>query len=168
MIHEHAPKNAGEPKDSRADNVASTQKKARGKPFPRNNPGRKPGSKNRFGKDIRAALSQDLPAILAVLSEKARGGHVQAAIALMRNAIPQARERGELISFPAMPVLRDPKDALIAVAEIAAAVAEGRLTGDDAGTLLKVIDAFRSTHVAVCQEQRLVAIEKRIEQGFKQ
>jgi hypothetical protein len=77
-----------------------------------------------------------------VLSEKARSGHVQACIAIMRNSIPQARERGELVLFPAMPPLRTPDDAMEAIAALAAAVAGGELTGDDAAALLKVIDAF--------------------------
>jgi len=150
--------------DARVNNGTSAQKKPRGRPFQPGNPGRRRGSRNRLQKTIKAELERDLPQVIAMLKEKAIGGHVQAGIALMRNAVPPAKERSEPIRF-ALPRLEKPADAVNAMAALADGVASGELTPDDAKALAAVVDAFVKAVEVHDHAARLEAIEASIKKG---
>jgi hypothetical protein len=94
MTDQPAPQNAAEDPNARANSAGNVQKKPRRRPFQKGHSGRKRG-KGRFSRDIKSQLAKDFPAIIDVLSEKARGGHVAAGIAFMRNAIPAGTWRAD-------------------------------------------------------------------------
>lgn len=145
------------------NNGASTDARDEKGRFRRGNSGRKSGSKNKLQKALRRQLERDLPEVIEVLKAKAKAGHVAAAIALMRNAVPPAKERSEPIRF-ALPRLKKPADAVHAMAAIAEGVASGALSLDDAKALASVVDTFVMAIKAYDHAAKMAVIEEELQQ----
>jgi hypothetical protein len=69
--------------------------------------------------------------------------------------------RGRLVEVPGFPRIQSLDDVPAAMAFLAAAVARGDLTADEASDMASIIEKFTNACSAVDQEQRLRALEER-------
>lgn len=147
----------GDPSADRNNGQITGERDSKGR-FRHGNKGRRPGSRNRLQKAIQRQMAKELPYVIENLIEKAKGGHVAAAIALLRTFVPQAREEAQPIMLD-LPAIETATDASAAMAEVISAVARGEI-GPDAGERLT---GMLSAHVKAIEtaslETRLTRLE---------
>lgn len=143
-----------------ADNTVSLQQ--RGRPFRRgtsgNPAGRPVGSRNRVTLAAEALLEGQGEALARKAIELALGGDPTALRLCIERIVPRRYDRP--LQFK-LPNLRTAADAVAAVSAIAAGVANGELSGTEAGVLVGLVGCFRETLAIVDQEARLTALERR-------
>jgi hypothetical protein len=128
----------------------------RGKPFERGNPGRRPGSRNRATLAAEALLDREATAISRKAVELALNGDTTAIRLVLDRILPPRRERP--IRFD-LPLLKEPADAVSALAAITVGVSSGELTAGEAQQLAQVVDIFVRALEAGALEERLRALE---------
>lgn len=122
----------------------SSTESVRGRPFPKGNGGRKPGSRNRSTVIAAAVLEGDQEALIRKAVELAKAGDVPMLKFLLGRLLPRER----IIKFD-LPTISFADDATKALDAVAGAVADGRLSPNEAGSLATLIDAtVRSINVA--------------------
>jgi len=122
----------------------SSTESVRGRPFPKGNGGRKPGSTNRSTVIAAAVLEGDQEALIRKAVELAKAGDVPMLKFLLGRLLPRER----IIKFD-LPTISFADDATKALDAVAGAVADGRLSPNEAGSLATLIDAtVRSINVA--------------------
>jgi hypothetical protein len=110
---------------------------ARGRPFLKGNPGRKPGSKNRATVIAAALLEGEAEALVRKAVELAKGGDRQMLKFLLSTLLP----RGRLITID-LPRMVSAKDTVEALARITRAVSEGMISPAEAAALAALINSF--------------------------
>jgi hypothetical protein len=113
----------------------STEPAARGRPFPKGNGGRKPGSKNRTTQVAEALLAGEEEELVRKAVEIAKAGDVSMLKFLLGRILP--RERSIKIDLPSTIYERD--NPMEALAEIIRAVAEGKISPSEGAALATMI-----------------------------
>ena len=135
----------------------TTIRKARGRPFQPGNPGRPPGSKNKTTRILEELAEGQAEQLVQKMLELALAGDVSCLrMALERLWSPRKGHPVELD----IPPLKTSTDVLNGIISLRNAIAEGRLTPDEASALSLV--AERSMGVIGQHEilQRIEALEK--------
>lgn len=125
------------------------------KPGQSGNPNGRPPGSSEAGR-LRAAISQDIPEIIAVMVEKAKGGDAQAARLLLERVLPpvKATEATVEIELPPGATLTEQGEAIVR------AVAGGLLAPGQAGALLTGLGNVARLKEVDELTQRLEALEK--------
>jgi hypothetical protein len=137
--------------------MAMAVRKARGRPFKPGNPGRPPGSRNKVTQLVEQLAEGQAEQLIQKALELAQAGDV-ACLRMVLDRLWPAR-KGQPVDID----LSSPKtstDVLNVIIELWSAIAEGRLTADEASALSLV--AERSMAVINQQEilKRIEALEK--------
>ena len=112
-------------------------RKVRGRPFEPGNPGRPAGSKNKTTRILEQLVEGQTEHLVQKAVEMAQAGDV-ACLRMVLDRLWPVR-KGQPVQV-LMPPINTSQDLLPAIASIWSAVAEGRLTPDEAGALSIVID----------------------------
>jgi hypothetical protein len=134
------------------NNAAST----RGRPFPRGNPGRPHGARNKTTLAMEALLEGEAEALTRKAVEMALAGDTTAMRLCLDRILPPRKDR--YVEFE-MPTLKSPADAVKASAALCIAVAEGALTPSEAGELAKLVDGYLKAVDLHDIQQRLDKLE---------
>ena len=111
--------------------------KVRGRPFEPGNPGRPAGSKNKTTQILQQLVEGQAEHLVQKAVKMAQAGDV-ACLRMVLDRLWPVR-KGQPVQV-LMPPINTSQDLLPAIASIWSAVAEGRLTPDEAGALSIVID----------------------------
>jgi len=135
----------------------SNAPKGRGRPFSRGNPGRPRGSRNRTTQILDQLAEESAEQVLRKVLELGLAGDVSC-LKMILDRVQPAR-KGQPINM-VMPPIKNPEDALGAVAAICEQLGEGVLTPDEVTALSSVVG--RSIQVIELQnlERRVAALEK--------
>jgi hypothetical protein len=143
-----------------AENTAGKQ---RGKPFPKGrsgNPRGKPkGARHKTTLLAEKLMQDDAENIVNAVLTAARSGDMTAARIVLDRIAPARRDSP--VTF-ALPKIKRPADAVAASAAILSAVADGRLTPDEALEVSKLIEGFVKTLEVAELEERLNELEERM------
>jgi hypothetical protein len=113
------------------------EKAPRGRPFPKGNPGRKPGSKNKATLLANSLAGSQGDEILRKAIEMALGGNVPMMKFLLDRILP--KERPIQLELPRLDWAHDSVDAM---AEIVDAVSSGRISPREAADVAQLVSAF--------------------------
>ncbi len=114
-----------------------TEKRPRGRPFQKGNPGRKPGSKNKATLLTTGLAGDTGEELLRKAIEMAKGGNVAMMKFLLDRILP--KERSIQLELPRLDFAHDSVDAM---AEIINAVSSGRISPREAADVAQLISAF--------------------------
>jgi hypothetical protein len=117
--------------------IIDNEKAPRGRPFPKGNPGRKPGSKNRATLLANGLAENQGEEILRKAIELALGGNVPMIKFLLDRILP--KERPIQLELPRLDWAHDSVDAM---AEIVDAVSSGRISPREAADVAQLVSAF--------------------------
>ena len=109
----------------------------RGRPFPKGNPGRKRGSKNKTTLLAASLAGEQGEEILRKAIEMAMGGNVPLMKFLLYRILP--RDRPIQLELPRLDYPHDSADAM---AEIVDAVSSGRISPREAADVAQLVSAF--------------------------
>jgi hypothetical protein len=127
---------------------------ARGRPFAKGNPGRRPGSRNRRSAVSAALLAGEEANLLRKAIEIAKGGDVQMLKFLLNRMLP--RERAVNVDLPKMEYADDAVEALGAVAQ---AISEGKISPSEGAALASVVNSYARAIDLADVVKRLEALE---------
>jgi hypothetical protein len=119
------------------DYIMDNEKRVRGRPFPKGNPGRKRGSKNRATIVAASLAGAQGEEILRKAIEMAMGGNVAMIKFLLDRILP--KERPIQLELPRLDYAADSVDAM---AEIVNAVSSGRISPREAADVAQLVSAF--------------------------
>jgi hypothetical protein len=129
----------------------------RGRPFPKGNSGRKPGSKNRNTLVLAALLEGESEALLRTGIQRALGGDVVMLKFLLGRLLP--RERPVTIELPQMLFADDGVEAL---GSIMRAVSIGAISPDEGAKLATIVKSYTDAIDNADVVKRLDAIENQL------
>ena len=138
--------------------MIKSARKARGRPFKSGNPGRPPGSKNKTTQMVEQLAEGQAEQLIQKALELAQAGDV-ACLRMVLDRLWPVR-KGQPVNID-LPSPKSSADVLDVVSKLWSAIAEGRLTADEASALSLV--AERSMQIINQQEilKRIEALEKR-------
>jgi hypothetical protein len=145
-----------------SDEGAATQhaeaapKEIRGRPFQPGNPGRPRGSKNRTTRLLEELVAGEGEKLIQKTVELALGGNVKCLQLCLDRLLP--RRTGRPLDFT-LPAVNDARDIVAAMAAITTAVNDGRLTAEEAGQLVQILDAYAKALKIHDLEIRIAALE---------
>src|SRR5712691_10620033 len=113
------------------------EKPPRGRPFPKGNPGRRRGSKNKTTLLATSLAGDQGEEILRKAIEMALGGNVPMMKFLLDRILP--KERPIQLELPGLDYAHDSVDAM---AKIVDAVSSGRITPREAADIAQLVSAF--------------------------
>jgi hypothetical protein len=113
------------------------EKSHRGRPFPKGNPGRKRGSKNKTTLLATSLAGEQGKDILRKAIEMAKGGNVPMMKFLLDRILP--KERPIQLELPRLDYAHDSVDA---IAQIVDAVSSGRISPREAAHIAELVSAF--------------------------
>jgi hypothetical protein len=119
--------------------------------------GRHPGSRNKATVILDALGYDEAREVLDVVVRRAKEGDMRAAEILLNRVWPVPKGRPVVLDLP--PV-NTPADAVTASAVVLAAVAEGRLTPSEAGTLLGLLETHMQAVELAEQRRKTDALDK--------
>jgi hypothetical protein len=119
------------------DHALDNEKRTRGRPFPKGNPGRKPGSKNKATLLTASLAAGQGEEILRKAIELAMGGNVAMIKFLLDRILP--KERPIQLELPRLDWAHDGVEAM---AKIVDAVSSGRITPREAADIGQLVSAF--------------------------
>ena len=133
-------------------------KKARGRPFPRGNPGRPPGSRNKTTRLLEQLAEGHAEQLMQKAVDMALNGDVACLRMLLDRVSPSRKDRPVDIDTPP---IKTSEDLLMAINSIWWRLGDGRLTPAEAGATIEVLE--RSTRVIELQDvlKRIEALEKK-------
>jgi hypothetical protein len=135
------------------------------KPGESGNPnGRPRGARNKTTLAVEALLDGEADAITRKAIELAKAGD-GAALRMCMDRIAPARKDNP-VQFD-LPKMEKAADAVTAAGAIAAAVAAGDITPQEAGEFSKLVDSFTRAITTTEVAERLTAIERQLEQQGK-
>lgn len=129
----------------------------RGRPFPKGNPGRKPGSKNRSTLLAAALMEGEIEALLRTAIQLARAGNVPMLKFLLSRTLP--RDRPVKLDLPDMVFADDGVEALGCVMR---AVSEGAITPGEGAALATIVKSYTDAIDNADVVKRLDAIENQL------
>ena len=100
--------------------------------------GRRPGSRNRASQILDALADGEAEAVLEAMVRRAKEGDLKAAEFVLARAWPVRKGRPVVLALPAVDTS---SGAAAAFAEVLAALAEGRLTPEEAGAVTALLEA---------------------------
>ena len=100
--------------------------------------GRRPGSRNRASLVLDALADGEAEAVLEAMVERAKQGDLKAAELVLARAWPARKGRPVALDLPAVDTA---SGAAAAFAEVLAALAEGRLTPEEAAAVTALLEA---------------------------
>jgi Family of unknown function (DUF5681) len=121
--------------------------------------GRPPGARGKasvFAEELFQGAAKD---IISTAIEKAKEGDMTAVRLCLDRIAPRSKDRG--LAF-ALPPLENAASAVTALANIAAAVANGDLTPAEAGELSKVSERYVEALAVATIEGRVTSLENRL------
>ena len=113
--------------------------KTRGRPFAKGNPGRPRGARHRVTLAAEALLDGEAEALTRKAIDLALAGEATALRLCLDRILPPRRERP--LRF-ALPPMRAAGDAVDAMAELVAALANAEITAGEAAELARMVEAF--------------------------
>lgn len=113
------------------------ERKPRGRPFAKGNPGRKRGSRNKATLLVSSLAGAQAEDLLRKAIEMAMGGNVAMMKFLLDRVLP--RERPVQLELPG---LESAHDSVNAIAEIVDAVSSGRISPREAADVAQLVSAF--------------------------
>ncbi len=138
-----------------------TGNKQRGKPFEKgqsgNLNGRPKGSRNRATLAAEALLDGEADAITRKAIEKAKDGDMTAIRLCLERILPAVKSRPIEIDLPPVETA---EDISVAQGAVIAAMARGKITPDDAGTIAGVLEVRRRAIETVELEKRIDILER--------
>ena len=137
----------------------SLTQRPRGRPFPKGNGGRRPGSKNKATLVMQALASGQPGAILQKAAELARAGDITLLKMFASRFLP--KERTVQIDLPRMDQANDAVDVLAAILQ---AVATGQITPNEGSALANLVGQYVRALNATDLELRLDNLEKQLEE----
>ncbi len=143
-----------QPKNTGRDQVGRFQKGVSGNPS-----GRPRGSRNRATRLAEAMLEHEAEELMRQAIDLAKSGDTVALRLCIERLVAKRTERA--IQFE-LPSIREPKDALEAISQIARGVAEGELTAREADALVGLVETMLKAIEVVEIDSRLRALEERI------
>jgi hypothetical protein len=129
----------------------------RGRPFPKGNPGRRPGSKNRSTLLAAAVMEGEIEALLCTAIQLAHAGNVPMLRFLLSRTMP--RDRLVKLDLPEM-VFAD--DGVEALGCIIRAVSEGAITPGEGAALATIVKSYTDAIDTADVVKRLDALESQI------
>ena len=142
------------------------QQKVRGRPFKKgetgNRTGRPKGSRDRATLLAENLMRDDLPAVVRSVVDAAISGDTTAAKLVLERLVPLRRGRPVSIDLPRITCARDLVEA---AGRVTQAVATGKLTTDEGAAMTTIVDFQRRAIETLDLEQRLAALESRVEQN---
>ena len=130
-----------------------------GRPFPKGNGGRKPGSKNRTTAVAEALLKGEETELVRKAIELAKAGDVQMLKFLLDRILP--KERSIQVELPHMRLAHDAVEALGA---IIAAIANGEIAPSEGSALASLVAAYARTIDVADLDLRLDVLEKELKE----
>jgi hypothetical protein len=144
---------------------AGKKQDTRFKPGQSGNPAGKPkGLRNRATLALEALLDGEAEELIRKAIELAKNGDMSAIRLCLDRIIPPRKDRH--VAFP-LPAMNEAVDAVKGLASIVAAVANGELTPSEASELTKLVEGYARVLETVDHEERLKALEGRIENGSR-
>jgi hypothetical protein len=134
----------------------AAQKEIRGRPFQPGNPGRPRGSKNRTTRLLEELVAGEGEKLIQKTVELALGGNVKCLQLCLDRLLP--RRTGRPLDFT-LPAVNEARDVVAAMAAITTAVNDGRLTAEEAGQLVQILDAYAKALKIHDLEIRIAALE---------
>ena len=141
----------------RSNGPDTSQIPARGRPFPRGNPGRRPGSKNRSTLLVAALLEGETEALLRKAIQLARAGNVPMLKFLLSRTMP--RDRLVKLDLPQM-VFAD--YGVEALGCIMRAASQEAITPSEGAALAAIVKSYSDAIDMADVVKRLDALENRI------
>jgi Family of unknown function (DUF5681) len=137
-------------------NTEAAPKEIRGRPFQPGNPGRPRGSKNRTTRLLEELVAGEGEKLIQKAVELALGGNVKCLQLCLDRLLP--RRTGPPLDFT-LPAVNEARDVVAAMAAITTAVNDGRLTAEEAGQLVQILDAYAKALKIHDLETRIAALE---------
>ena len=137
----------------------SLTKRPRGRPFPKGNGGRRPGSKNKTTLVVQALAPGQPGEILRTAAELARAGDISMLKVFVPRFLP--KERTVQIDLPRMEQANDAVDVLAAIVQ---AVAAGQITPSEGLTLANLVGQYARAINVADLELRLDKLEKKLDE----
>ena len=133
-------------------------KKARGRPFQRGNPGRRPGSRNKTTRLLEQLAEGHAEQLMQKAGDMALNGEVACLRMMLDRVSPPRKDRPVDIDTPP---IKTSEDLHMAIDSIWSAPRDGRLTPAEAGAIAEVLE--RLTRVIEFQDavKRIEALEKK-------
>jgi Family of unknown function (DUF5681) len=144
------------PQPSQAE---AAPKEIRGRPFQRGNPGRPRGSKNRTTRLLEELVAGEGEKLAQKTVELALGGNVKCLQMCLDRLMP--RRAGRPLDFT-LPAVNDARDIVAAMAAITTAVNDGRLTAEEAGQLVHILNGYAKALETYDHASRIAALESHI------
>lgn len=132
--------------------------KTRGRPFPKGNPGRPKGARNKATLAAEALLDGEAEALTRRAIEMALAGDAGALRLCLERILPPRKARPVIIDLPEP---RTGEDIAKGMASLVQAVARGELTPDEGQTISGILEAQRRAIETRDLEGRLWALEAR-------
>ena len=135
--------------------------KTRGRPFVKGHPGgpgRPAGSRTKATLALDALADDAAPAAMAKLAEAAAAGDMRAIEVLLSRVWPAQRSRRVALDLPP---IKTAADLVVALGYVAAAMAAGDITPDEAQAVAAVLESKRRAIETVDLEARIIALEGR-------
>ena len=152
-----------------AETAAAIQRRrGRGRPFQvgqSGNPkGKPPGARHRVTVLAEKLMADDTEAVVRAVVEAAKGGDMTAARLILDRIAPP--RKGSPVSFK-LPIIKTAADVTKALSAVAASMASGDLTPEEANGVANVIEAKRKAVETQEFESRIVALERAAQEGHK-
>jgi hypothetical protein len=129
----------------------------RGRPFPKDNPGRPKGARNKTTRAVESLLQGDAERIGQKCVEMALAGDATAMRLAMERIYPTRRARVQI----ALPPVKSVKDLPRALGAVLAAVAAGELSPDEGGVIANALSLQHRMLEACELERRIALLEQR-------
>jgi hypothetical protein len=147
------------PKVLQPSDAEGTPKNARGRPFQRGNPGRPRGSKNRTTRLLEGLVAGEGEKLAQKVLELALAGNVKCLHFCLDRLLP--RRTGRPVDFT-LPAVNGARDVVVAMAAITTAVNDGRLTVEEAGQFVHILNCYSKAIEVYDHSTRIAAIESQI------
>jgi uncharacterized protein DUF5681 len=136
--------------------------KIRGRPFQPGNPGRPRGSKNRTTRLLEELVAGEGEKLAQKMVELALAGNVKCLELCLDRLMP--RRSGRPIDFT-LPPVNEAKDVIVAMAGITTAVNDGRLTTEEAGQMVHILNGYAKALETYGFAARIAALESQIKKN---
>jgi hypothetical protein len=148
--------------------AAKQRRRGRGRPFERGqsgNPAGKPrGARHRITMLAEKLMADDTEGVVRAVVNAAKGGDMTAGRLILDRIAPP--RRGSPVSF-ALPAIKTAAGVTEALSAVAASMASGDLTPEEASAVASVIETKRKAIETQELENRIVALENAAEERWK-
>src|SRR3974377_742839 len=136
MIERFRPPEDLEPSEASEN---QTEKKIRGRPCQRGNPGRPVGAKNKTTRLLKQLMADEAPNLIRKVIDRAKGGNAKCLALCVDRLLP--RRNGRPVDFT-LPAVTNTHGVVAAMAAITTGVNEGSLTAEEAGQLVNFLSGY--------------------------